>query len=149
MTDPWTAPSAIHRTMGSCHMPNDAQSRYLTIHECDRSVELLSISIHYPIPRCRQSRVLSTQFHCPSQTRQKPPRARLQASARAQKLPKVQFWNFPTAAGKRIQSEAQGAVEPLLLPWYLLVPGKVVVKLPVRHSAGEVELIFTTVVEAR
>jgi hypothetical protein len=69
--------------------------------------------------------------------------------AQGRKIAKVQFWNSPASAGKRIQSEAQGAVELLLLPWYLLVPGKVVLNLPARHNAGEFELSFTTVVEAR
>jgi hypothetical protein len=94
MTDPWTAPSAIHQTMGSCHTPNNSQSRYITIHECDRPVELLLISIDYPIPRCRQSQSLSTRFHCPSQTRQKAPRAGLQASTRVQKRQKCSSGTF-------------------------------------------------------
>jgi hypothetical protein len=109
--------------------------------------KLPSISIDQRISRRLQSQALYTRVYCPSQTGQKPPRARLQASARAQNHQKVQFWNFPASAGKRIQSEAQGAVESLSPPWYR--PGKVVAKLPARHSAGEVELIFTTVVEAR
>jgi hypothetical protein len=72
------------RIMCSCDTANDAQWRYITIHECDRPDKLLSISIDSPIPRRRQSRALSTRFHCPSSIGQKPSRTRLQASARAQ-----------------------------------------------------------------
>jgi hypothetical protein len=88
------------------------------MHQCDRSDEPPSISTDQRISRRRQSQAFYTRFYCPSQTGQKPPRAQ------GRKITKVQFWNFPASAGKRIQSEAQGAVESLSPPWYR--PGKVV-----------------------
>jgi hypothetical protein len=73
--------------------PNDAACRYAkrwvaamlrTMHRCDRLDKLPSISIDQRISRRRQSQAFYTRFYCPSQTGQKPPRARLQASTRAQ-----------------------------------------------------------------
>jgi hypothetical protein len=53
-------------------------------YRCDRLDKLPSLSIDQRISRRRQSLVFFTRFYCPSPTGQKPPRARLQASARAQ-----------------------------------------------------------------
>jgi hypothetical protein len=69
------------RTMGSCHMPNDEDLPY---------AEQCGIAIR----RTMHSQAFYTRFYCPSQTGQKPPRAQLQASARAQNHQKCSSGTF-------------------------------------------------------
>jgi hypothetical protein len=108
---------------------------------------LASVSIDQRISRRRQSQALYTDSIALVRLGRNHHERDCKRAQGCKITKKVQFWNFPASAGKRIQSEAHGAVKSLSPPWYR--PGKVVVKLPARHSAGEVELIFTTVVEAR
>jgi hypothetical protein len=138
----------MRRTMRSCRYAKRwavAMSR--TMHRCDRPDKPPSISIDQRISRRRQSQAFYTRYYCPSQTGQKPPRARLQVSARAQ--------------------NRQSAVLELSCPSWKAYPKRgprgcriIVTALAStrqscskRHSAGEVELEHafpagSTVVEA-
>jgi hypothetical protein len=83
ITDPWNATSRNDGQLPYAERGGVAIPR--TIHWCDR-LDVLppSISIDQRKSRCRQSQAFYTRFYGPSQTGQKPPRARLQASASAQ-----------------------------------------------------------------
>jgi hypothetical protein len=91
------------RTMRRCDWPNDARLRLAerctdairrTMHGCDMLSELPSIGIDHSISRYRRSRTLYTRSYLPSQTGQNPPRARLQANARAQNCRKCASGTF-------------------------------------------------------
>jgi hypothetical protein len=113
ITDPWTAPSK-----------NDGQLRCSELctgviggTSCRRSA---STSAYPDIAKVRRSTPDSIALVRLGRNHHERDCKR----AQGRKITKVQFWNFPASAGKRIQSEAQGAVESLSPPWYR--PGKVV-----------------------
>jgi hypothetical protein len=159
------------RTTRSCDAANDARMRYAE--PCADAImlsELSSIGIDHFISRYRRSRAFYTRSYLPSQTGQNPPRARLQASARAQNYRKCASGTFlpqggsvpkvkPRLGGKRhlcmvlppwpgpgdielmrMPRHWSGKARLMLPPWHR--PGEVKLMLPPWHRPGEVQLML-------
>jgi hypothetical protein len=148
MADPWTVPSKNDAQMRCRERCTVAIGR--TMHGCDMLSELPSIGIDHSISRYRRSRALYTRSYLPSQTGQNPPRARLQAGARAQNCRKHRSgegrlmlppWHRPGEGRLMLPPwHRPGEVRLMLPPWHR--PGEVRLMLPPWHRPGEVQLML-------
>jgi hypothetical protein len=132
ITDPWNAPS---RNDGQLRRPKRCTG-VISRTSCHR---LASTSAYPDVAKVRRSTPDSIALVRLGRNHHERDCKRAQG-----RNAKAQFWSFPASAGKRIQSEAQGAGESLL-PWYLPVPGKAVLKLSWIYAFPAV----STVVETR
>jgi hypothetical protein len=164
MADPWTVPSKNDAQLRCRERCTDAICRERctnairrTMRGCDMLSELSSIGIDHSMPRYRRSRAFYTRSYLPSQTGQNPPRARLQASARAQNYRKCASGTFLPQGGSVPKVKPRlgvkrhlcmvlppwpgpGDVELMRMPRHWLSKARLM--LPPWHGPGEVQLML-------
>jgi hypothetical protein len=113
------------------------------MHGCDMPDESPSISIDHRIFRRRRSQAFYARSYRPSHTGQNPPRARLQAGARAQNR-KCSSGTFlpPGGSASKVRPKGQAGTPLVHVVTTVARPGDAGLMRMPRHRSGEAELML-------